>query len=55
MVFLEGVTIHIDDSGGVGDHISWVIEVVDCCGNVTTQDCEIEVINPGKGKGKTPP
>jgi hypothetical protein len=52
VVEVNGDTITILDSGGVGDHITWTIVATDCCGNVSTKECEIEVVNPGKGKGK---
>ncbi len=46
-VALNGDTITILDSGGVGDTISWTVEAPDGNGNVGSTTCEVEVINPG--------
>ncbi|MGD8852995.1 MAG: hypothetical protein PVI28_11405, partial [Gammaproteobacteria bacterium] len=48
VVNITGNTISILDSGGVGDHISWVVRATDNCGNVAEDTCEVEVRNPGK-------
>jgi hypothetical protein len=47
VVSVAGDTITIDDSGGVNDHISWKISVVDVNGNAAEADCEVIVANPG--------
>jgi hypothetical protein len=52
VVSVNGDTITIEDSGGVGDHITWAVVATDSSGNTTTQTYEIQVVNPGKGKGK---
>jgi len=46
IVNVDGDTITILDSGGVGDHIRWTAHVEDGCGNVEDQICEVEVVNP---------
>jgi hypothetical protein len=49
VVSTDGNVITIDDSGGVGDHIDWVVKAEDSSGNVSYQTCSIEVTNPTKG------
>jgi hypothetical protein len=49
-VVISGATLTILDSGGVGDHITWTAQATDCSGNTATTVCEVEVVNPGKGK-----
>ncbi len=49
---LDGDTLTIEDSGGVGDIIEWTIAGWDENGNLTTADCSVEVVNPGKAKSK---
>jgi M6 family metalloprotease-like protein len=44
MVDVNGDTIIILDTGGVGDYISWTVRSVDYCGNATETECEIEVV-----------
>ena len=46
-VAIDGTTVSILDSGGVGDFIMWSVIATDACGNVAIHDCEVEVINPG--------
>ena len=48
-VSIDGATISILDSGGVGDNITWTVVATDEAGNTTTETCEIVVLNPGKG------
>jgi hypothetical protein len=40
--------INILDSGGVGDQITWTVETTDNCGNLSTSECKVEVLNPAK-------
>lgn len=47
VVEVEGDTITILDSGGVGDNITWTVLATDSCGNVAELVCDVEVINPG--------
>jgi hypothetical protein len=49
MVAVDGATITILDSGGVGDNIVWTVHATDSSGNVTPSQCAVEVVNPGKG------
>jgi uncharacterized repeat protein (TIGR01451 family) len=49
VVAISGDTVTIHDSGGVGDHITWLVTATDDSGNTDTVTCEIEVVNPGKG------
>jgi hypothetical protein len=49
-IVVEGDAITILDSGGVGDHITWTVRASDSCGNETEQQCEVEVVNPGRGR-----
>lgn len=46
-VNIDGATITIVDSGGVGDHIAWEVHAEDGSGNGVTLQCEIVVANPG--------
>ena len=50
VVQFSGDTITIQDSGGVGDHITWTILATDDSGNTTEVECAVDVVNPGKGK-----
>ena len=53
MVSVNGDTITILDSGGVGTFITWTVIATDSSGNTTTSGpFTVEVVNPGKGKGK---
>ncbi|MEE9385170.1 MAG: hypothetical protein V3V08_17335 [Nannocystaceae bacterium] len=47
VVSFEGDTITIDDSGGVHDHITWTVEVMDANGNTSSAQCQVLVVNPG--------
>jgi hypothetical protein len=48
VVSVAGDTITIDDSGGVGDHITWQVAVTDVHGNDAEGTCEVLVANPGE-------
>jgi len=48
VVEVYGDTITILDSGGVGDNIVWTVVCTDACGNVTENECGVEVVNPGR-------
>ncbi|MBI4639195.1 MAG: LamG domain-containing protein [Candidatus Tectomicrobia bacterium] len=50
VVSIDGNTITILDSGGVGNHITWTATATDESGNTATAGYEIVVQNPGKGK-----
>ncbi len=52
VVGLNGDTVTIVDSGGVGDPISWSVTATDDNGNTATITCAVVVENPGKGGGK---
>ncbi len=52
VVEVNGDTITIVDSGGVGTHITWTVTATDDSGNTSTAGCEVEVVNPGGGKGR---
>jgi hypothetical protein len=45
-VAISGDTVTILDSGGVGDRIEWTVEADDGNGNIQTETCSLEVINP---------
>jgi hypothetical protein len=45
-VTLDGPTIRIKNSGGVGQHIAWTARAVDATGNVREVTCEVVVGNP---------
>jgi hypothetical protein len=51
VVDLSGDTITIQDSGGVGDHITWTVSATDDSGNTTQTECAVDVVNPGRGNG----
>ncbi len=46
-VTLNGPTITINNTGGVGQHIAWTARGVDGSGNVREVPCEVVVANPG--------
>jgi hypothetical protein len=46
MVYLNGDTITVLDSGGIGDNIAWTVEATDASGNSTTAECLLQVVNP---------
>jgi hypothetical protein len=48
MVSMDGATVTIDDSGGVGDNITWEVSATDCSGNNSTSTCAVEVVNPAQ-------
>jgi len=48
VVSINNDTVTISDSGGVGDHITWIVTA----GNYN-DTCEVVVVNPGKGKGQS--
>jgi len=47
VVTINGASLTVVDSGGVGDHITWSGLVVDGSGNVTPFACAIDVVKPG--------
>ena len=49
VVAIDGATVTIVDSSGVGDTITWDVEAVDDAGNLATATCQVEVVNPGQG------
>ena len=49
-VELNGDTITILDSGGVGDIITWTVRATDCCGLESTVECQVKVVNPGQSR-----
>lgn len=46
VVEIAGDQITILDSGGVDDHIAWTVEATDNCGNISTKQCGVLVVNP---------
>ena len=52
VVQVDGHTITVLDSGGVGDFITWTVRATDSCGNVAETECVVEVVNPGRAGGK---
>jgi hypothetical protein len=46
VVTLDGDTVTIADSGGVGTTITWTVEVADPSGNMHTETCQTNVVNP---------
>ena len=54
-VMVSDNTLTIRNSGGVGNHIEWLVKAVDSSGNTTMKICSVSVSNPGKGnKGPIP-
>lgn len=49
VVSVEGDTIRVLDSGGVGDHIQWDLRAVDDSGNESVATCEVLVVRPSNG------
>ncbi len=43
---MDGDTITILNSGGVGDRIEWTVQATDACGNVEEVTCGVDVDNP---------
>jgi len=50
IVSLNGDSITIEDSGGVGTHITWLATATDDAGNTTTEQCQTQVENPGQAQ-----
>jgi hypothetical protein len=48
VVGIDGDTLTVLDSGGVGTHIAWGVTATDAGGNSRALECEIQVANPGK-------
>lgn len=48
VVGFEDATLTIDDSGGVGTHVTWKVRAVDGSGNEIVANCEVEVVNPAQ-------
>ena len=48
VIEIDGATVTIVDSGGVGAHVSWEVEAEDASGNAATATCEVEVVTPRK-------
>ena len=48
IVEMAGDRFTILDTGGVDDHIAWTVVSTDSCGNVSTENCEVLVVNPAK-------
>ncbi len=45
VVTFSGSTITIHDSGGVGDKITWTVQAIDSCGNITNRTCDTTVVS----------
>jgi hypothetical protein len=50
VVSINGDTITIEDSGGVGDNIEWTVVATDDSGNTTEATCSVAVVNPGRAE-----
>lgn len=50
-VSIDGDTITVNDSGGVGDNIEWTVVAIDGSGNRTETTCALVVGHPGNGGG----
>lgn len=48
IVDMDGDTITILDSGGVGTQITWTVRAVDECENVSEVTCTVDVVKKGK-------
>ena len=46
IIAIDGDTLTVFDSGGVADMIRWSVTATDGSGNTTTEDCDLEVVNP---------
>lgn len=44
IIEVNGDTITIIDSGGIGDNISWTVRASDNCGNIAESTCSVEVV-----------
>lgn len=49
VVALDGATVNIADSGGVGTTIEWLVAAGDGSGNAIQMTCSLVVANPGGG------
>jgi hypothetical protein len=47
-VAIDGATLKINQSGGVGTTIRWQVRAADAASNVQRKTCELLVANPGK-------
>lgn len=50
-VIIDGDTITVVESGGVGTQITWTATATDGAGNSTSTECGIEVVSSGGGSG----
>jgi len=48
IVLLDGDTVTILDSGGVGDNITWTVHATDSCGNVSELTCSVLIEKAGQ-------
>jgi hypothetical protein len=48
VVSLDGDTVTILDSGGVGDQITWTVRATDRCGETQEVGCRVGVVNPAR-------
>jgi len=46
IVAMDGAVLTIQDSGGVGDRITWAVQATDCSGNMSNTECGVDVVNP---------
>ncbi len=46
LVTFEEATLTVEDSGGVGTHITWKVEGTDGSGNAIVTNCEVVVVVP---------
>jgi glycosidase len=46
VVAINNDTVTIEDSAGVGNHITWIIRANDNCGNVAESTCSLIVVKP---------
>ena len=44
-----GGAFTIEEAGGVGTMITWIVEAADSAGNVAVQECTVRVVSPSEG------
>jgi hypothetical protein len=49
VIEMDGDTVTILDTGGVGDNITWTVVATDSSGNTGEFTCAVVIVNPGNG------
>ncbi len=47
VITMSGANVTVEETSGVGSYIDWIVEATDSSGNMNSETCTIEVIQPG--------